>query len=332
MSFETAALVNARPGMIAVQVRELLSAEIAKGCQREIASRPVVLEPPFMLLNHDAFGQGGNQDTDALTIEISSSLDLARFNVWISPEQECDWLRSELFLKQLRRVRSRIAFEICGNHERIDMRLLCHRADASVVRSAFYAVFERCELTPVRRDFLQELPLIAWNELVFEDYVPRPPYSHLFTRPGELRISPFGAVVGSLAGIASPAVGLYQVVFQPVAPQHDWHHNVGRLINYEFNYELMAGLLPTQRYAQQVPTGDLHHLARDTETKAHPDKPFFAGALRIAVLGARGRPAWIEPWPKFRFSKAALSSEPPRSRVVRSRCSRSPCRSSSHHV
>ncbi|MCK4658166.1 MAG: hypothetical protein KAV82_01465 [Phycisphaerae bacterium] len=122
--------------------------------------------------------------------------------------------------------------------------------------------------------------------------MPRPPYSHLFTRPGELRISPYGAIVGALAGIPSPAVGLYQVVFQPTAPEHDWHHNVGRLINFEFNYEMMAGLLPTQRYAQQVPTGDLHNMARDTETKAHPDKPFFAGALRIAVLGA-GRQAAI---------------------------------------
>lgn len=35
-----------------------------------------------------------------------------------------------------------------------------------------------------------------------------------------------------------------------------------------------------------MPSGDLRHMATNTETKAHNDKPFFAAALRVAVIGA----------------------------------------------
>lgn len=290
MSFELAAIANPRPGMIALQVRELLRAEIVKGCQREIASQPVPLEPQFRLLSHDAFGQREGVVTAAAGVGSAPSDSFLRLDIWISPEQKCDWLHSELFLKQLKRARAPMAFEISGNHDHIDLRLLCSRSDVSILRSAFYGVFERCELTPVRQDVLQALPRQAWDDLIFEDYVPPPPYSHLFTRPSELRISPFGTIVGALSGIPAPSIGMYQVVFQRVAPDHDWHHNVGRLINFEFNYELMTGQLPTQRFTQQVPTNDIHSMARDTETKAHADKPFFVAALRIAVIGA-GRKA-----------------------------------------
>lgn len=90
----------------------------------------------------------------------------------------------------------------------------------------------------------------------------------------------------SLANIQPPAVGLYQVMFQPVAPNHNWHRNVEMLMRLEFGLKSAIGPLPPQRFAQQMPDGDLRSMAMDTETKAHSDKPFFAAAMRVAVIGA----------------------------------------------
>lgn len=90
----------------------------------------------------------------------------------------------------------------------------------------------------------------------------------------------------ALANLEPATVGLYQVLLQPVSPDHNWHHNVQRLLDLEFTFKLMTGCQPPQRYQQQMPSGDLRHMATDTETKAHNDKPFFATALRVAVIGA----------------------------------------------
>ena len=42
------------------------------------------------------------------------------------------------------------------------------------------------------------------------------------------------------------------------------------------------------RYAQQAPSGDLKQMAFQVETKAHADKPFYAAAVRLALVGADG--------------------------------------------
>ena len=47
----------------------------------------------------------------------------------------------------------------------------------------------------------------------------------------------------------------------------------------------MGGFQIPQRYAQQSPSGDLRQMAWEVENKAHNDKPFFAMALRVAVIG-----------------------------------------------
>jgi hypothetical protein len=90
----------------------------------------------------------------------------------------------------------------------------------------------------------------------------------------------------TLASIEEPALGLYQVMFQPVDPLHNWHRNVEILLDFEYAIKLHDGFHPPQRYAQKSPSGDLKTMAWEVETKANNDKGFFAAALRLAVIGA----------------------------------------------
>ncbi len=282
-SVEQTLLAYARSDMLAAKARAMVHAEASKGCRPEIASAPVALEPPYqpILPARDR----APVDPEALWTPEPPVVkeDLVRLEVWISPNQPWDWKRSERFLKQRSSAFHRAALEIVGNSEAIRIQILCHKRDAPSLCTTFRAEFEQCELSPAPFDLGFESG--GWDTIGFRDYHPTPPYSHLLTRPDELRTTLYAPIIQALASIPAPGVGLYQVVFAAVPPEHDWHRNVQALLDLEFTIKLMGGLSNPQRYSQQAPSGDLKQMAADAETKAHDDKPFFAVALRVAAIG-----------------------------------------------
>lgn len=125
-----------------------------------------------------------------------------------------------------------------------------------------------------------------WDDAVFVEHYPPPPYSHLLTRPDEVKYSPYESLLVAMTNVPPPALGIYQAIFQPVRHDHDWHTNVEELLDLEFAIKLHSGLQLPQRHAQQAPSGDLRQMAGEAVTKAHSDKPFYALVMRVAVIGA----------------------------------------------
>jgi len=284
MTLENTLLAYARPHVMAVRARAVIAPEAVKGCQALIASVPVALEPPYRALVE----QGEvlpRAPEDPWTVESPiTERDLVRLNVWIDPNQKCDWNRSERFLKYLGSAAHRVGLEIVGNCKQISMQLLCHCSDAPVVKTAFLAEFELCRLS--QRDWspLSSMGTDTADRIAFYDFFPPPPYSHLLTAPDELRNSPYSSVVTALSLIPDTGFGVYQVMFQPVSPDHDWHANVRRLYDLEYAAALVSGMPVPQRQAQQVPSDPLNGVSELVVTKAHNDKPFFAVAARVAVV------------------------------------------------
>lgn len=289
MSVEDALLARARPYMLAEKAQSILRAEVVKGCSPQLLSQPVALEPPYLPV------LGGNVPADDQGRQLwvyedpPKEDDLVRLRLWINPEQDCAWVRSELLLKQLAGLQHRAALEFSGNADAIGAHFLCHRSDLPVLEASFAGQFERCML---RLD-AGPLPGVAapvfGEDLVFNDFLPPPPYSHLFTRPDELKRSPLAALIEVLSRIPPPTLGLYQAVFQPVRPQHNWHQNVQALLDLEYSVKLLGGMTHVQQLGQQAPSGDLRQMAMDLEIKSHTDKPLYCAALRIGVL--HGGPA-----------------------------------------
>jgi hypothetical protein len=290
MSIEQSLLARARPFVLAAKARAVLRNEVCKGCLPVIAPHPVALEPRFVPLHEAKVPLTGDVASDAVAEPPEAAEHQLRARMWIPSDFAADWRRSERFLKQLVGATHRLAFEIVGNDSDLGILLLCHEQDLPVVHAAFYGEFARCELSPEREDSLGAYPVDAWARALFVDYVPPPPYSHLLTCPTELHVTPFEPLLAVLARIPSPALGLCQVLFQPVALEHDWHRNIEALLDFEFMIKMMDGV-PVQRYPQQGPSGDLRQMAWQVEHKAHNDKPLFAAALRLAVVGAEHRGA-----------------------------------------
>jgi len=283
--FDRAMLLRAAPRILAARAQAVLDEERRKGCSGELCSAPVALEPLFGPINAPRKLLGETAGAVATAEPKPAAEDLIRYRVWISPDQAFDWTRSEMFLKPLALAQSRIGFEVAGNENEIQIIILCHRSDAPIVQAAFQGEFESCALVEQRYTNLSLFPPHpGQGSLLLFDLFPEPPYFHLLTQPSELRLSPYESLIAALAKIPQSACGFSQVLFQRVSPQHNLNDRVEALLDLEFMIKLGSGFQLPQRYLQQQPSGELHQKSRETEAKAHNDKPFFCAAYRIGLV------------------------------------------------
>ncbi|MFC1676616.1 type IV secretory system conjugative DNA transfer family protein [Planctomycetota bacterium] len=283
-TLEQALVAQAGPYMVGARAKAIMACEVSKGCEALILPQPVALEPTFCPIDVPRDIEIVPKLPEIVYESVPALEELVRLQVWISPEQEFNWDRCEMFLKQLRTVSHRVGLEIAGNQKGIFINLLCHRQDIPVVTTSFDGKIEKCKLSLLQNGLLSDVDL-PWADIKFRDYSSSPPYFHLLTQPEELHDSSYESLVSGLAKIPSSSLGICQVLFQPVSPDHKWHDNVKIMTDFEYTAKLLSNVDFVQRYGQQVPSGNLINMAGHVETKAHNDKPFFSTALRIGVLG-----------------------------------------------
>jgi len=286
MSVEQALIAQAGPHMVASRAQAFINEEAGKGCNPEILSTPVALEPVYSPLSQAVEALRGRAEPYFIPEPLPSVTDLLRLQLWLSPEERFNWLNSELFLKQLHGLSHRIGFEIVGNKQNIQLRLLANRADLPIIQTAFKAQFEHCELSKCLEEPFAQLSLDSWVDTHFLDCFPPPPYSHLLTRPDELKVSTYRSIIAALMEFEDPAIGFYQALLQPTPREHNWFRNIQALVDIEYNVKLLNGPMVPQRYLQQAPSGDLRQMALDVETKSHNDKPIYSVAVRLGVISA----------------------------------------------
>lgn len=281
-SYEQALVAQAGHHMLKNKANSLVISEVTKGCSPVLLPRPVALEPPFSPIRTTQDARRGCQG-EIVYESLPTYESLVRCQVWISPEQIFNWNCCELFLKQVSQVSCRVGFEIAGNQNKIVITFLCHRSDMPVISTAFMGKFKLCKLLQDRTDLLAQMDLRSWESVRFRDYYPPLAYSLLLTRSEELHVSSYECLITSLANIPAPMIGIYQVMFQPVSPAHNWHRNIEILRDLEY-FARMVNNLGIRSTPQQPPSLNLSNTAGELDSKAHNDKPFFAAALRMAII------------------------------------------------
>ena len=112
----------ASPYMANAQARILFDFEVGKGCDGNILSNTVSLEPDFspIATPRDIMAI---KDRPAWVFEAPPKRqELVRYRVWLSPDQPFDWNCLEIFVKQLSGVSNRVGLEITGNQKKLDIR------------------------------------------------------------------------------------------------------------------------------------------------------------------------------------------------------------------
>jgi hypothetical protein len=178
-----------------------------------------------------------------------------------------------------------MGFEIAGNSEGIQLCYLVHGVDIELLKTAYMSQYFECMLTSIDQDEIIDLNKYDWAKAAIADFYPTPPYSHLFTQPSELRLSPLETAITAIKELPPETCGIIQFLFKPVGRDHNWHKNINILLDLEYSMKLLSGFSVSQQMQTQQPSGEIHGMAKDVRVKAHNDKPIFAGALRIAVLG-----------------------------------------------
>jgi len=287
MSIVNTLLTTSKQYMMSSAFKSGIELEVTKGCNNELSVQPLALEPAYQPIYNTDTLLACNSSKCWVLESPTPEDELVRLHVWASPDQECNWDRSELMLKQFSYVRHRVALEIIGNKKKIAIQILCHKDDVPVVYAAFSGQFEQCKLLPAKVPIMQNACPELLGQAVFCDFYPLPPYSHLLTGPDELKRSPYIPLVTALSKFPKFATGFYQVVFAPVSPQNNWIANVRYLTDVEYDIKLSNGISNLYRYPQEQPSLTKQAKSQDIETKCHNDKPFFAAAIRIGVIGGR---------------------------------------------
>jgi hypothetical protein len=96
----------------------------------------VALEPPYTPLLDVRDLLSGGEKPESIYEEPARADDLVRLQLWMTPDVENNWVRSESFLKQLQLAHSKMAFEIAGNRDRILVTILCHQSDRPLLTVA----------------------------------------------------------------------------------------------------------------------------------------------------------------------------------------------------
>ena len=285
MSIERAMVAGVRSHALAARATDIIRSEASKGCDLTIAPQPVALEPMYTPIGLLGGAPLTPKDLGWVYDLRGPASQRLRFRMWVSPQQRCDWRRAELFLKQLSLLQEHVTFEIVGNCSSVHTYIGCSEQDASLVQAAFRGQFEQCILSSTTSE-----PFDGFRSrgvtTRFYDYAPAPPYSHLLTRPDQLRRSPLVSLLTTLSLLPEDARGFYQVMFVPVSPEHDWHANVRVLQDLEYSTKLLSGLTDARHFQQQAPSGALTQMAMELDNKAANDKPFYAVAWRIGLCGS----------------------------------------------
>ena len=274
--------------MLTGYLEVILENEMSKGClSTPISPTPVCLEPPFRPFDRlRELLDSKEQPPYLVDPNPPSEKDLTRLKVWASSDYVFDWRRVERFIRQLRTLKHRLAFDITGNQHAVLMSFLCHREDQTVLSAVFSAVFGDCELAPAESHPLTTLDMQMWEGIVFNDYYTPPPYSHLLTRPAKYGDEPpLKDFVNTLRIVQPPGLATYQIVLQPVAADHNWHRNVEALLDVEYTYKMCMNYDSQIRSTQQLPSNALAVTANEVDAKSNADRPFFCAAVRIGLLG-----------------------------------------------
>jgi len=275
MSIERTLISRSQPHIVAATAMQVIEVEASKGCEGNIATCPVALEPKYSNKNEWIQNDKVN-DTDYFSEANFNSKLTKSYKCWIPPEHTIEWFRAERFIKTLGGAHSRVCFEIFGNSKIINILFKVSENDLDSLNAAFSGEYSNCEITSLEQNkkYL--------GNIFFNDYYPSPPYHHLFTRSKELTSSAFESFIYAIKNITNDSKGFIQVIFEPV--RHNWHKNVELLTDLEFLSSVINDPRSSARIKQQLPATDIRNMARDVETKAHNDKPFYSVAIRTGIV------------------------------------------------
>ncbi len=259
--------------------------EGGKGCSPILCQDPVNLEPPYERFDsqHVLLGPWGGEcaeSHDANLLELQDGGQLSTFSIYAAPEDILDLPWMEGLLRALSVRELRVVFELSsGSREeqgKVNVRFAISPEEIPGLKLSIAGLFPAIRLKEEHEPFRSGAPAAV------EEVIPVPPYHRTCSLLGNSGPSPLGIVAASIADLGPDDAGVYQVLLRPASPDHDWHFNVGNLVEAEKrarNLSVLGGLRSDFAYDATLPP-----LAEPSAAeKVQADVAFFAVVFRYAV-------------------------------------------------
>jgi len=283
MAFEDIVISRASDHALSRLSSRLISHQVTGENLRPILyPQPTQLEPPFRSLGDIRdLRNMPDKPADIIYESPNRQLQLCRCTLVPSYDYEYCWGKADMLLRILSDLNNLCGFEIVGNSKEVKLRLLCDKSELAVISTVFSSEFPNCALMRDRPIFFAR----SYNYLKFKDYHPLGLYSHLLTPPSAITASVYETFLFTLSTLSKDSMGFCQVLFKGVSPRNNWHANVKVMTNAEYTNALFQTPGLAGRYPQQLPAENLRDKSLNVDTKAHPDKSFFAAAVRVGISG-----------------------------------------------
>lgn len=263
MSLARGQIEAARPIILRRSLDAHFNLPGANGGSDSLALRSVPLEPPV----------GGHASDGSNAAGTWSDLrqmagPWRRLRIWISPNEHCRWELAEHFPRQLAHLSSPVSFEVMGNSRNIMLMVGCHEIDLDSVRMVFESTYQHSKVTLLDLNYSVLPPADNRDDIHFRDFFPPSSFFERFTCPDQLAASPLLTLFYTLDQVPPDGFGLYQVIFQPVRPENNWHNKVGVALDTQYLQSLTTNPIQAIRGVLHTPAGDERVMANDLETKA----------------------------------------------------------------
>ncbi len=107
------------------------------------------------------------------------------------------------------------------------------------------------------------------------------------TKKSALERSACATLSTALTHVPGPVIGVYQVVFAPVSPEHDWHHNINSLIDLDYGIERAHAISHLTHDPDGAFPGLVKPIVGKVESMANRPKQFYVAVLRIGILSGK---------------------------------------------
>jgi hypothetical protein len=253
-----------------------LAREGAKGCGSILCTAPVDLEPPYEPF--DATAILGPRER-AWTEPPAGDVTWTTSKVFAAPDDILSLPWTETLFRAWSPFAGPFSFELIGTHGTVGVHFAVPKAQDPAVRRVMSGLFPGLRLQEIARPFGgrdASLPLAV------EEIVPVPPYHRTLSLIGKEGASPLGIAYQALMELDDGELGVYQVLFKPTAPEHEWHFNIQCLVEGErraAELHYLGGLSPEFSYDTELPS----RLDASAKEKIAKDCATYAVICRYAV-------------------------------------------------
>lgn len=253
-----------------------LAREGAKGCGSILCAAPVDLEPPYEPFDSlTILGQRESTWEDPPAADIA----WATSKVFAAPEDILSLPWMETLFRAWSPFGGPFAFELIGTRGTVGVHLSAPKAQDPGVRKVMSGLFPGLRLQEVPRPFSER---DASLELAVEEVIAVPPYHRTLSLIGKEGASPLGPAYQALSGLDAGQLGVYQVIFKPTSPEHEWHFNIQCLVEAErraAELHYLGGLSPEFSYDHELPS----RLDASAKEKVAKDCATYAVICRYGV-------------------------------------------------